>query len=99
MCIGFPMQVISAGADRATVRRGDEQQVIGTALVGPVQPGDWLLVFLGDAREHLDATRAAEIDATLALVAHALPLSAGTATPAPFDLPSAMSAEQLQAFR
>lgn len=99
MCIGLPMQVIAVDAERATVRRGDEQQVIRTALVGPVQPGDWLLVFLGDARERLDATRAAEIDATLDLVAHGLPLSAGAATTAPFELPSAMSAEQLQAFR
>lgn len=102
MCIGFPMQVIAAEAGRATVQRGGVQQDVGTALVGPVQPGDWLLVFLGDARERLNARRAAEIDATLALVAQAMP-GGGPAIDAngaaPFDLPSALSAEQLQAFR
>lgn len=101
MCIGWPMQVLATRAGFATVCRGSERQEVRTTLVEAVravQPGDWLLVFLGDAREHLSPERAAEITATLALVQAALDTGAGDAA-APFELPSAMSAEQLQALR
>lgn len=91
------MQVLSTRAGHATVVRGQERRDVRTALVEPVQPGDWLLVFLDDARELLEPQRAAEIDATLALVEAAL--QEAPAGAAPFELPSAMSAEQLQAFR
>lgn len=97
MCIGWPMQVLHTRPGFATVQRGTEQREVRTALVAPVQPGDWLLVFLDDARERLEPERAAEISATLALVEAALCATPGAG--APFELPSAMSAEQLQAFR
>lgn len=107
MCIGWPMQVTATRAGHATVRRGAEQREVRTALVGEVQLGDWLLVFLDDARERLSPERAAEVSATLALVEAALgpaaPTAWGTepssacAPCAPFDLPSALSAEQLAA--
>jgi hydrogenase expression/formation protein HypC len=45
---------------------------VTTALVGPLEPGDWLLVFLGDARERIDATRAAEVNSALNLVLGAM---------------------------
>lgn len=98
MCIGWPMQVVAASPGRATVQRRGQQREVGTALVGPVAAGDWLLVFLDDARERLAPARAAEIDATLALVEAALGNGAGDLA-APFELPSAMSAEQLQSLR
>lgn len=98
MCIGWPMQVTAARAGFARVQRGSEQREVRTKLVEPVQPGDWLLVFLDDAREHLAPERAAEIEATLALVEAALGGGSGAGA-APFELPSAMSAEQLQALR
>ncbi len=97
MCIGWPMQVVATRPGFATVRRGAVQREVGTLLVGPVQAGDWLLVFLDDAREALSPERAAEVDATLALVEAAL--QGHAAADAPFELPSAMSAEQLQALR
>ena len=97
MCIGWPMQVTAARAGFATVRRGTEQREVRSTLVDPVQPGDWLLVFLDDAREHLAPERAAEIDATLALVEAALG-NGQAGGHAPFELPSATRAEQLQAF-
>ncbi|WP_326542902.1 HypC/HybG/HupF family hydrogenase formation chaperone [Pseudorhodoferax sp.] len=105
MCIGWPMQVLATRSGFATVCRGTEQREVRTALVEPVravQPGDWLLVFLDDAREHLSPERAGEITATLALVQAALATGgsdAGAPFSAPFELPSAMSAEQLQALR
>ncbi|MCK6424125.1 MAG: HypC/HybG/HupF family hydrogenase formation chaperone [Burkholderiaceae bacterium] len=105
MCIGLPMQVRSTAPGRARVEGRGEQRWVDTALVGEVQPGDWLLVFLDGARERLDPERAAEIDATLTLLGDALlghagdpghPAADPTANPG-FALPSAMSAEQLAA--
>ncbi|MDT7833627.1 HypC/HybG/HupF family hydrogenase formation chaperone [Aquabacterium sp. OR-4] len=98
MCIGMPMQVLATREGFAQVAGRGEQREVNTALVGPVQPGDWLLVFLDTARECIDAARAAEVDATLDLVQAAM---AGVA-PDPlrepgFSLPSAMTAEQLAA--
>lgn len=94
MCIGLPMQILATRPGAALcIDRHARQRWIDTALVGEYPPGDWLLVFIDAAREHLDATRAAEIDATLALLDAALHGEAQT--DAAFALPSAMSAEQL----
>lgn len=98
MCMGLPMQVLSTRPGHATVAGGGEQREVDTALIGPVQPGDWVLVFLDAARERLTPERAAEVRATLDLVALAMAGAADLAGAAPmFSLPSAMSAEQLQA--
>jgi len=95
MCIGIPMQVARVEPGHATcVGRGETRRV-RTALVGDVAPGDWLLVFLDSARERLSAERAAEVDATLDLLAEALGGSA--LGEIGFELPSAMSAAQLAA--
>lgn len=99
MCLGMPMQVLHSRPGRASVRGRGETREVGTALVGDVQPGDWLLIFLDDARERLSAERAAEVDATLDLVLAAMRGADGTPGSADpgFVLPSAMSAEQLAA--
>ncbi len=46
---------------------------------GPRAPGDWLLVFLGDARERIDAERVSEVNATLDLMLGAMQGQAPTA--------------------
>lgn len=93
------MQVMAVRPGHATVRRGEEQRDVRTALVDSVAPGDWLLVFLDDARERLSPERAAEIEATLALVQLALGGSTLVADAA-FALPSASwTSEQLEAFK
>ena len=94
MCIGLPMRVLSAADGRARVAGRGEERDIETLLVGAVEPGDWLLVFIASARERISAERAAEVDATLDLLADAL----GGSAPGEigFALPSAMSAAQLQ---
>ena len=98
MCIGLPMQVLRVEPGHAWVSgRGDTRRV-NTALVGPCEPGDWLLVFLDGARERLSPERAHEVDATLDLIdqaLHGLP-SAGPALAA-FALPSGLSAADVAA--
>ncbi len=95
MCIGIPMQVSTVEPGHAVCEGRGERRRINTALVGAVAPGDWLLVFLGDARERIDAERASEVNATLDLVFGAM-LGAGAQGDAGFELPSGMSADQLR---
>lgn len=96
MCIGIPMQVQRVEAGHAWCEGRDERRRVNTALVGTVSPGDWLLVFLNDAREHIDASRAAEVNAALDLVQGAMQGSDASAD-AGFFLPSQMTTEQLKA--
>lgn len=69
MCLGIPMQVIGQDTPfSARCRNGDSETRVDLSLVGRVEPGDWLLVFTGAAREVLTPARAAEIlDALAAL--------------------------------
>jgi hydrogenase expression/formation protein HypC len=72
MCIGIPMQVVESGAHHAWCRGPEGQALIDLALVGPQEPGTWLLTFLGAAREVLDPAAAAGITAALTGLAAAL---------------------------
>lgn len=98
MCIGIPMQVIATEPGLAQVSGRGESRRIKTALVGDVVNGQWLLVFLDDAREVLTPERAAEVNATLDLLAAAM--GAGNAgdthAHAAFALPSAMDIHALR---
>lgn len=95
MCIGIPMQVRTLEPGHAVCDGRGERRRVNTALVGTLAPGDWLLVFLGDARERIDADRAAEVNATLDLVFDAMH-GHGADGDAGFALPSRMSADQLR---
>jgi len=98
MCIGIPMQVIATEPGFAQVSGRGETRRIKTTLVGDVGTGQWLLVFLDDAREVLTAQRATEVNATLDLLAAAM--GAGDAqdagAEAAFALPSAMDIDALR---
>jgi len=99
MCIGIPMQVTAIEPGHAWCEGRGERRRVNTALVGDTGVGDWLLVFLGDARERIDAERAAEVNATLDLVFGAMQgqhTDGGAGGDAGFELPSRMSAEQLR---
>ena len=96
MCIGIPMQVIESDGRFALCEGRGERRRINTALVGDVSSGDWLLVFLDDARERIDALRAAEVNAALDLVLGAMQ-GHGADLDVDFALPSQMNAEQLRA--
>lgn len=96
MCIGIPMQVIEADGRYALCQGRGERRRVNTALVGEVRPSDWLLVFLDDAREAIDAQRAAEVNAALDLVLGAMQ-GIGLSGDVDFALPSQMSPEQMKA--
>lgn len=95
MCIGMPMQVTATDPGYAWCEGRGERRRVNTALVGNVSPGDWLLVFLGDARECIDATRALEVNSALDLVLDAMHGSDASAE-AGFLLPSQMTSAQLK---
>jgi hydrogenase expression/formation protein HypC len=65
MCLGIPMQVVEAGEFQALCEGSGRRERVDLILVGPQPAGAWLLVFLGAAREVLDATTAAQITGAL----------------------------------
>lgn len=89
------MQVTATEPGHAWCEGRGERRRVNTALVGPVEAGDWLLVFLADARERIDADRAAEVNAALDLVLGAMQ-GLGADGEAGFTLPSQMTTEQLR---
>ena len=73
MCIAVPMRVVSSNGPMAHCVDADGREaVIDLALVGAVREGDWLLTFLGAARELIDAARAASINLALGALAAAM---------------------------
>jgi hydrogenase expression/formation protein HypC len=65
MCLAIPMRVVSAeGATARCVGRNGAAE-LDTLLTGPLRPGDWVLSFLGSAREVVSAEEAARVDAAL----------------------------------
>ena len=98
MCIGIPMQVTSVIPGFANVAGRSETRRVGTRLIDDVAPGQWLLVFLDDAREAITPERAAEVNATLDLLAAAMGQGASPALPDDpgFALPSAMNLHAVQ---
>lgn len=51
MCIGIPMQVVESDGWRSRCMARDGLHEIDTSLIGALQPGQWIMVFLGAARE------------------------------------------------
>lgn len=63
------MQVIgmegTAGGTTALCQGRNGVERVDTLITGPLQPGQWILSFLGAAREVVDAERAAQVAAAL----------------------------------
>ena len=99
MCIGVPMQVVQADGPRALACGRDGEARIDIRLVGALEPGDWVLVFQGAAREVISAARAAEVQSALDLLAQAMSgsLSSDPTADPGFALPSSMAAADLAA--
>ena len=72
MCMGIPMQVASSRGLVARCIADGREETVDLALVGPQPDGQWVLVFLGSAREALDAETAGLIRKALAGVAAAM---------------------------
>ena len=98
MCIGIPMQVMLVEPGFANVAGRSETRRVGTRLIGDCDIGDWLLVFLDDARELITPERAAEVNATLDLLATAIGQAESATIPDDpgFALPSAMDVQAVQ---
>lgn len=66
MCLAIPMQVLRPEANGAWCLDRDGSEVwVDTVLTGPVEVGQWLLSFLGAAREIVSAQEAAQVEAAL----------------------------------
>ena len=65
MCLGVPMQILSVDGIAGWATDGQAETLIDLSLTGPLRPGDWVLTFLGAAREVIDAETAARIAAAL----------------------------------
>lgn len=65
MCVGVPMQILSVDGIAAQATDGREVAQIDLSLTGPVPVGDWVLTFLGAAREVISADEARKITAAL----------------------------------
>ena len=91
MCIGIPMQVLDAEPGFANCIGRGETRRVSTLLVGDCVAGEWLLVFLNDARERIDAARADEVNATLDILQQVLEGGEGGGDPG-FVLPSSARA-------
>lgn len=70
MCIGIPMRVEQVFEHFIWAREYEaaECRKVETALINPVQVGDWVLVFINSARETITPERAHEIIQTQALI-------------------------------
>lgn len=68
MCIGIPMQVIDVDGLTGRCDARDGVHAIDMSLASDAKPGDWVMVFLGAAREVISAEAAgATLDALEAL--------------------------------
>lgn len=67
MCIGVPMQLVSAEGLIGWCRQDEASALeeVDLALVGSCPPGTWLLVFLGAAREVLEEETAQRMQLAL----------------------------------
>lgn len=66
MCMAIPMQVIRMEGVMAICRGRDGPEPVDTLLTGPLEAGQWVLCFLGAAREVVDAEHAARVGDALA---------------------------------
>ncbi len=68
MCLGIPMQVLRTEGLRAWCEYKGETRAVDLSLVGPVEPGTWLMTFLDAAREVIDEATARKSLAALEAV-------------------------------
>jgi hydrogenase expression/formation protein HypC len=72
MCIGTPMQVISAAGQVALCEGRGQRQMLDCALIGAAQAGTWVLGFRGAAMRTMTPDEAAQTNAALDALAAVL---------------------------
>jgi hydrogenase expression/formation protein HypC len=77
MCLAVPLQVIRMEGMHALCAGSSGEERIDTLLTGPLAPGQWVLSFLGAAREVIDAARAAQVADALDTLATLQKLGSG----------------------
>lgn len=65
MCVGIPVQVLAVDGIRGEVIEDGRPGLVDLSLTPEARPGDWVLAFLGAAREVLTPDQAAQISAAL----------------------------------
>ena len=65
MCMAIPMQVLRGENTGAWCLGRQGEAWVDTLLTGPLEAGQWVLTFLGAAREVVSALRAAQVNAAL----------------------------------
>ena len=65
MCVGLPLCIRAIDGIAATASNGEESELIDLSLTPKARPGDWVLTFLGAAREVISADEAQKITAAL----------------------------------
>lgn len=58
MCLGVPMQLVSVDGIAGMARDGASVELVDLSLTPDARPGDWVLIFLGAAREVMDEAEA-----------------------------------------
>lgn len=61
MCLGIPLQLTAVDGIRGEVIEDGRPALVDLSLTPEARPGDWVLCFLGAAREVLDPDEAAKI--------------------------------------
>lgn len=65
MCVGIPMQITAIDGIAAQATDGTTAEVIDLSLTPEARVGDWVLAFLGAARDVITADEAHKIAAAL----------------------------------
>lgn len=65
MCVGVPMKILSINGIAARATDGREEQLVDLSLVEGARTGDWILTFLGSARDIIPEDEARKIAAAL----------------------------------
>lgn len=77
MCMAIPLRVQRMEGHFAVCEGRNGVERVDTLLTGPLEPGEWVLAFLGSARERIDELRAAQVGAAIDAVQAALQSTAG----------------------
>lgn len=65
MCVGVPMQIVTAEPGTAVCEGRGRRERVGMLLAGDQPPGTWVLVYQGSAVRTMTAQEAAETGAAL----------------------------------